>query len=184
MIYHKQSSRVRRPRQPRISPDPALCTYTIPNETPPIVARLALNEKYRLMAHLRHSRLLDEFLGLRCIFLQYHPSTAMADLGQIEIDELYIGMDRHGYQYVIPVQAKGGSDQLAPMQTKRDIICCRELFPQLECRAVAAQFMDDGIIALFELRFDGETVTALNQKHYRLAPADTIPAAICAHMSD
>ena len=29
------------------------------------------------------------------------------------IDEIYVGVDRNGCQYVIPVEAKGGSDKLA-----------------------------------------------------------------------
>jgi hypothetical protein len=83
-------------------------------------------------------------------------------------------VDRFGCQYVIPVQAKGGGDQLSPVQTKQDLACCRERFPTLDCRAVAAQFMADDLIALFELRLEDGQVKVANEEHYRLVPAEDI----------
>jgi hypothetical protein len=52
-------------------------------------------------------------------------------IGQIEIDEIHVGIDRQGRQYVLPVQAKGGSDQVSVAQTKHDIACCTEKFQAL-----------------------------------------------------
>lgn len=106
--------------------------------------------------------------------LQNHLRTAIEGVGQIEIDEVYVGVDRLGRQFIIPVQAKGGSDQLSPVQAKQDIACCKEKFPLLICRAVSAQFMADDRIALFELTLENGAVKVVMEAHYRLVPADEI----------
>jgi hypothetical protein len=98
-------------------------------------------------------------------------------LGQVEIDEIYVAIDKRGRQYVLPVQAKGGSDQLSSVQTKQDIACCGEKFPELICRAISAQFISADLIALFELGLSGEEVWIIEERHYRLVPADQISAA-------
>jgi hypothetical protein len=87
---------------------------------------------------------------------------------------LYVGVNRNGQQFVIPVQAKGGADRLGAGQTKQDLACCHEKFPNLTCRPVSAQFMPDRVIALFELAIEGEEVKIVEEKHYRLVPADRI----------
>jgi len=97
-------------------------------------------------------------------------------MGQIEIDEVYAGVNRNGQQFVVPVQAKRGADQLGVNQTRQDIACCVQKFPRLTCRPVSAQFMTDDTIALFELALQGEDVKIAEEKHYRLVPADQIGA--------
>ena len=106
---------------------------------------------------VRYNRLIDIFLGITTYSLQNHMRTTVAGLGQIEIDEIYVGIDKQGRQYVVPVQAKGGKDKHGLVQTLQDVMCCEERFPHLICRPVSAQFMKEGRIALFELTFeDGE----------------------------
>ena len=100
--------------------------------------------------------------------------TTVKGIGQIEIDELYVGLDRHGNHYVIPVQAKGGNDQLSVVQTRQDLLCCKEKFPALICRALSAQFMDDDRIAMFELTIENDEVKVVDEKHYKLLPASKI----------
>lgn len=90
------------------------------------------------------------------------------------MDEVYVGVNRHGQQFVIPVQAKGGNDQLGVTQTRQDIACCRQKFPLLACRPISAQFMADETIALFELALQGDDVKVVEEKHYRLVPSDQI----------
>ncbi len=98
---------------------------------------------------------------------------------QIEIDELYIGLDRYGCHYVIPVQAKGGTDQNAAVQTRQDIVWCQERYPGIVYRAISAQFMSDNRIAMFLLTLEDDEVKVVEERHYRLVPADQLdPAAI------
>jgi hypothetical protein len=98
-------------------------------------------------------------------------------VGQIEIDEIYVGIDKRGCQYILPVQAKGGDDQLSVVQTKQDILCCAEKFPQLICRAISTQFVTDNLIALFELTIDDNQVRIIDEKHYLLVPANNISSS-------
>jgi hypothetical protein len=97
------------------------------------------------------------------------------DVGQIEVDELYVGIDKRGVQYVVPVQAKGGRDKISVIQTKQDLGFCAERYPDLVARAVSAQFMDEDRVAMFELELgDDSEIEVAEQKHYRLVSADAI----------
>ncbi len=162
----------------RIVPNPNLVTTKIPDATPEIIAETSLSDEQALLARVRYNRLIDIFLGITVYSLQNHLRTTVKGLGQIEIDEVYVGIDKHGCQYIIPVQAKGGNDQLSTVQAKQDIACCAEKFPSLVCRAISAQFMDHSRIAIFELCLDNEgLVRTVEERHYQLVPANQIDAA-------
>lgn len=103
-----------------------------------------------------------------------HLRTIVKGVGQIEIDDLYIGLDKYGCHYVIPVQAKDGKDQIGAVQTGQDIAFDAEKFPDMRCRPVAAQFMNEGVIALFELTLDDGQVKGVEERHYCLVPADEL----------
>ena len=159
----------------RISPNPDLITIKIPDATPEIVSASSLSDEQALLAKVRYNRLIDIFLGITTYSLQNHLRTTVKGVGQIEIDEVYVGIDRHGCQYIIPVQAKGGNDRLSSVQARQDIACCAEKFPNLVCRAISAQFMDDFKIAIFELCLDEDgIIKTVEERHYRLVPADRI----------
>lgn len=160
----------------RIVPRPELITIKVPDATPEIVAGYAQGDEQALLAKVRYNRLVDIFLGLTTYSLQNHLRTTVKEIGQIEIDELYVGLDRNGNHYVIPVQAKGGKDQLSVVQTSQDIACCKEKFPSLICRALSAQFMDDDRIAMFELTVQDHEVKVVDEKHYKLLPSSEISA--------
>ncbi len=72
------------------------------------------------------------------------------------------------------MRAKGGKDQLSVVQTKQDLAWCAEKFPDLVCRTVSAQFMDDERIAMFELLVEDSRVRIAGEKHYRLVPGENI----------
>lgn len=158
----------------RIEPNPALVTIKLPDATPEIISAYALSDEQALLAKVRYNRLIDIFLGLSAHSLQSHLRTTVESIGQIEIDEVYVGVDRGGRQFVIPVQAKGGSDRLSAVQARQDIVCCAAKFPHLICRAISAQFMADDIIALFELTLEQGAVKIAAETHYRLVPAQDI----------
>ena len=162
----------------RITPNQNLVTTKIPDATPEIASANALSDEQALLTKVRYNRLIDIFLGITAYPLQNHLRTTVRGLGQIEIDEVYVGVDRFGCQYIIPVQAKGGKDQLSAVQTKQDIACCAEKFPNLVCRAISAQFLEDSRIALFELCIDDSgMVKTVDERHYHLVPADVIGKA-------
>jgi len=121
--------------------------------------------------------MIDVFLGLTTFSLQNHLRTTVKDVGQIEIDELYVGLDSDGCHYVIPVQAKGGKDQIGVVQTTQDIRYCLQEFPGVRCRPIAAQFLSDGAIALFELKLQKDEVRVVEERHYKLVPATELDRA-------
>jgi hypothetical protein len=95
-------------------------------------------------------------------------------IGQIEVDELYVGVNTDGAQFIIPVQAKGRRDQIGVVQALQDLACCAQKFPNLVARAVAAQFRADNVIAMLELAEKKDDVFVVNERHYVLLPNDQI----------
>lgn len=168
--------RFKQVRLNRIVPREELLTIKVPDATPEIIATHALSDEQALLAKVRYSRLVDVFLGITAFSLQNHLRTTVRSVGQIEIDEIYIGIDRHGRQFVVPVQAKGGADRHGMVQTQQDILCCAEKFPNLICRAVSAQFMTEDRIAMFELTVQDGELRVVDEKHYRLVPGTSISA--------
>src|SRR5581483_2740636 len=98
-----------------------------------VVAKYALSDEQALLAKLRYNRLIDTFTGVTCYSLQNHLRTTVPSIGQVETDEIYIGVDRRGAHYVFPVQAKGRSDRLNIVQIEQDFALCRHKFPALIC---------------------------------------------------
>jgi len=47
-------------------------------------------------------------------------------------------------------------------------------FPALICRSIAAQFMANNIIAMFEFEEDQSGVAIAAEKHYRLVPPEDV----------
>lgn len=166
--------RFRLATETRIVPRPDLLAVKVPDSTPEIVDRYALGDEQALLARVRYNRLIDIFLGLTTYSLQNHLRTTVAGMGQVEVDELYVGVNKQGAQYVIPVQAKGPRDRIGAVQTVQDAACCAEKFPALVCRPVAAQLLKNGPIALFELTVQGDEVRVIDERHYELVSAEKI----------
>ena len=112
--------------------------------------------------------MLDVFLGVSAHSLQNHLRTTVKGIGQIEVDEIYVAVDSSGRQFVLPVQAKGGSDQLSVVQSEQDLLWCRERLPNLICRPILTQFAEGDLIAMFEVTLDGDDIKLVHEKHYRL----------------
>lgn len=158
----------------RIVPNGSLVRIKVPDSTPEIISAYALSDEQALLAKVRYNRLIDIFLGIATYSLQNHLRTTVKEIGQIEIDEIYVGIDSRGRQYIIPVQAKGGKDQLSVVQTKQDLAYCNVEFPDLLCRAISAQFMAEGIIAMFELVIERNEIKVVEEKHYQLVASKEI----------
>jgi hypothetical protein len=160
-----------------ILPNDRMAVTKVPDATPGIVAKYALSDEQALLAKVRYNRLVDIFSGVTCYSLQNHLRTTVPDMGQVETDEIYIGVDKKGAHYVFPVQAKGGKDKLSIVQIEQDFAICAAKFPLLVCRPIAAQFMDEGVIALFEFESGEGGVTISSEKHYKLVPPKEVTDA-------
>ncbi len=160
-----------------VVPRPDFAAIKIPDATPEIVSAYTLSDEQALLAIVRYNRLIDIFLGITAYSMQNHLRTTVSGYGQIEVDELYVGINKSGTQFIIPVQAKGGKDRLSVIQTQQDIQCCQEKFPHLICRAISTQFMTNGDVAMFELRTVDGSIKVVDERHFALVPADQISAA-------
>lgn len=158
----------------QIAPTNGLAETKVPDATPGVVAKYSFDDEQALLARLRYNRLIDIFTGITCYSLQNHLRTNVAGLGQIETDELYVGIDQRGAHYVFPVQAKGGRDKLSIVQIEQDFALCKAKFPSLICRPIAAQFLSNDIIALFAFEEGESGVMRTMERHYRLVPPEQI----------
>ena len=160
-----------------MTPNVNLSETKVPDATPGIVAKYAFNDEQALLARLRYNRLVDIFTGITCYSLQNHLRTTVPNMGQVETDEIYVGLDKKGVHYVFPLQAKGGKDKLNVVQIEQDFGVCEHKFPTLVCRPLGAQFINDGVIVLFEFEQTTAGVRVSSEKHYRLVPPEEISEA-------
>lgn len=168
----KSKYRFRLCKNTRIFPNENLEPITIPGATPEFVRAHSLSDEQALLTIVRYNRLIDIFLGLTTYSLQNHLRTAIEGVGQIEVDEIYVGINRKGQQFVIPVQAKAGYDQIGVVQPAQDIEFSKQRYPNMICRSVSAQFMRNGVIALLELGVEDGEIKVLEEEHYRLVSAE------------
>lgn len=157
-----------------ITPTAMKAETKIPDATPGLVTLYSLDDEQALLARLRYNRLIDIFTGITCYSLQNHLRTFVAGIGQVETDEIYVGVDKKGRHYVFPVQAKGHTDKLNIVQIEQDFALCASKFPDLICRPIGAQFMEGNLIALFEFENTPEGVKLAQEEHYRLVTPDEV----------
>ena len=157
-----------------LKPNLNLAITKAPDATPGMIAKYAFNDEQAVLARVRYNRLIDIFLGIVCYSLQSHFRTTVAGTGQVETDEIYVGVDKRGSHYVIPAQAKGGGDKLNRVQIEQDIAVCREKLPSLICRPVGTQFMSGELIALFEFEQQSDDIRVVSEKHYQLVSPDAV----------
>ncbi len=165
----------------RVVPTLGLEEIKLLDASPGVISKYALTAEQSLLAKVRYNRLVDIFAGVTCYSLQTHLQTQVGDVGQVEADEVYLGMDRHGAHYVFPVEAKGGSDRLSIVQTEQGLALARRLFPDVICRPIATQFMAEEVIAMFEFKPKTRAtykyeVSLVSEKHYRLVGKDELSA--------
>ena len=174
-----------------IEPRQGLRTIRLPDATPGVISKYALSDEQALLARVRYNRLLDVFTGIACYPLQSHLRTSVTipnaidgtpSSSQVETDDLYVGLDEHGAHYILPVQAKGGSDSLSVIQIWQDFRVAEQKFPGLIARPVAAQFMAQSVIALFEFDESSDQITIAREHHYSLvAPEELNSAELAAY---
>ena len=160
-------------RQSNIVPNTSLLPIRIPNNTPEILALYSLSDEQSLLSKVRYNKMLDMFLGIVTYSMQNHLRTKVDGIGQIEIDELYIGVNKIGQHFIIPVQAKVGNDKVGAVQLLQDITFCRIRFPDLICVPIALHYNEsDNRICIFRLSLEHYSVAIVEERHYRLVQTD------------
>ena len=166
-----------------IEPRPGLVRIKVPDSTPGMISRYSMSDEQALLAKVRYNRLLDIFTGMACYSLQTHLRTSIKiqsqtvaeqTNAQVETDELYVGIDRHGCHYILPVQAKRGAGRLSVIQIWQDCRVAEQKFATLVKRPIATQFLDDETIVLLEFAENEGQITIARERHYSLVPSDEL----------
>lgn len=151
----------------------------IPDATPEIVRQYAPGtDEQALLIRVRYNRLVDLFTGLTCYSIQNHLRTTVKNIGQVEVDEIYIGLNKRGTHFVLPCQAKSSGDKFGIVQVMQDIALCESRYPNAICRPIALQFTSVSNVAVLELTIREEDdilkLNIVDEKQYELVPRTDI----------
>jgi len=162
---------------PEIRIQDDLLTVSLPNATPEIVLEYAGTDEQGMLAKVNYNRLLDIFLQITCYHLQNHWRTSIKNKGQCEIDDLYVGLNINGKQFVIPVEAKCASENLSKTQIVQIIDFARDRYPKLIIRPVGVQEMKDGSLVLIEFTpaAHPDEIKIKEMRRYKLVPFADVP---------
>jgi len=166
----------------KISPNRNCDLINIPDATPEIVKQYASGiDEQALLTRVRYNRIVDIFTGLTCYSLQNHLRTTVEGVGQVEVDEIYIALNKHGAHFVLPCQAKSQGEEFGIVQVTQDVLLCSEKYKNATCKPIAIQFVEENVIAILELKVrnlrDKEKIMELKivcEKHYKLVPRSEI----------
>ncbi|MDD2763901.1 MAG: hypothetical protein PHE83_08025 [Opitutaceae bacterium] len=144
--------------------------YDIPYAVPDIVAANLKHDEQGLLTMVRYNRLLDVFTGLACFHLQSHIRTQLPNYGQLEIDDLYLGVDKSGQGYVLPIEAKDSGDPLGIHKPVGIARFAAAKYPSLRCRPIAIlrTAADTFAFMEFEPSVDLRKVVQIESRSYRL----------------
>ena len=154
-----------------------LYTISLPDATPEIVLEYAGGDEQGILAKLRYNRMLDIFLGITCYHLQNHLRTSIKNKGQVEIDDLYVGLNSEGKQFVMPIEAKSAKDHLSKTQIMQGIDFARDRYPKLVLKPIGVQEMKDGSLVLIEFMPGShpDQIKAVEMRRYKLVPMAEVP---------
>jgi hypothetical protein len=155
-------------------PSSQMAEIKVPDATPGIISKYTIGDEQSLLARMRYNRLVDIFTGVTSYSLQSHLRTTVEAIGQVETDEIYVGIDKRGAQFVFPIQAKAEDESLGVVQISQDLAMCQVKFPLLVCRPLGAQFIEDDLIAMFEFARQGSEIAVHVERHYRLVSYDKV----------
>ncbi len=139
-------------RNPDITLPPDLRAIGILDATPDVILKYGSGDEQGLLTRVRYNRLIDTFLGVTAYHLQSHCRAYVTNSGQVEIDDLYLGVDTNGRQYVIPVEGKTVDEPMGVVQIVNMIAYAKQTFPDLALRPVAIKAWSDQ--SLFFVEFN------------------------------
>ena len=159
----------------KIQPNPHIKSVKVPDATPEIVRHYAPGkDEQALLTRARYNRLVDIFTGITCYSIQNHLRTTVSDIGQVEVDEIYVGINKRGTHFVLPCQAKSPGDRFGIVQVIQDVALCRDRYPSAICKPIALQFMSDNSVGILELAVTEKNALLklgiVEEKHYELVP--------------
>lgn len=173
---------VRLKRAPYIDIPDDLYVTQIPEATPDIILKYGGTDEQAILTRVRYNRLIDTFLSITAYHLQSHFRSTVEELGQVEIDDLYLGVDTDGKWYVIPIEAKsvGKKERLGLVQVKQMILFARQDYKGLILRPVGIKPLEDGSYIFMEFADEPkfESISVKRYARYKLVRDDRSPRPI------
>ena len=122
------------------------------NAIPEVVEGLLRQDEQSLLTRILYNRLVDIFTGLTCFHIQNHYRSAVSGLGEVELDALYVGVDKAGSLFVLPIEAKSQAENelIGRIQISQMARLVRQDFGDLHRRILAVKALSDGTIAMVE----------------------------------
>jgi hypothetical protein len=144
----------------------------LPDRTPhDIIENVKDKDEQAILSIVNYNRLLDLFLRARLERKQSHWRQNVTGIGQIEIDDVYIGHSEDGTKVVIPVQAKRDKDKISSVQIMQDVLACAAKNDGKVCRPVAVHWENSTeILTFMEFGYDEalRTVELIRERRYLL----------------
>ena len=122
------------------------------NAIPEVVEGLLRQDEQSLLTRILYNRLVDIFTGLACFHIQNHYRSSVSGLGEVELDALYVGVDKAGDLFVLPIEAKSQAENelIGRIQISQMVRLVRQDFGDLHRRILAVKALSDGTIAMIE----------------------------------
>jgi hypothetical protein len=127
--------------------------------TPAAVESWIGEEERALLSRIQYARLVDIFTGLTGWHIQNHYRSTIVVTqrgwtrkGQVQVDALYLGVDRAGRMYGTPIKAKGAADQdrVNPIQLWQVGQVVTQVFASLTARVLVVKAVGDRSIGMAE----------------------------------
>lgn len=163
--------RFRAVRQSWFKPDPNIDPIVLSDRTPDeILDHGRKRDEQAILASIGYNRLLDLFLGCRLERVQSHYRTNVKGIGQIELDECYLGVSNKGQSVVVTVQAKRDKDIISSVQIRQDWLACLDKNDGRVCRPTAVHYdSNTRRLAIMEFKLDEQDeIVVVNEQHYVL----------------
>lgn len=122
------------------------------NAIPEVVEGLLRQDEQSLLTLILYNRLVDIFTGLTCFHIQNHYRSNIRNVGQVELDALYVGVNTFGELFIIPIEAKSQSESemIGRIQISQMAKLVHQDFPHLKRRLLAVKVLSDGTIGFVE----------------------------------
>jgi hypothetical protein len=122
------------------------------NAIPEVVEGLLRQDEQSLLTRVLYNRLVDIFTGLTCFHIQNHYRSFVTGLGEVELDALYVGVDKTGTLFVLPIEAKSQAEteMIGRIQVSQMAKLVHQDFPKLRRRILAVKALADETIAVVE----------------------------------
>ncbi|MFQ5912516.1 MAG: hypothetical protein ACE5JS_04985 [Nitrospinota bacterium] len=144
----------------------------IPNAIPEVVESFLRYDEQSLLTRILYNRLIDIFTGLTCFHIQNHYRSSIKDLGQVELDALYVGVNKNGALFVLPVEGKSEAptEMIGRIQIWQMAKLVRQDFEKLGRRILAVKALPDRTIGIieFEDREEPDEIGIVSVSRFRL----------------